>query len=170
MQLFTIGYSGKSTAEFVPLLEKAGVQLLIDIRRSNNTLYAGFTRARDLPYLLKQLCRIDYVHEPEFAPSLELLRDYQRQLRENKKDPQLWPNYVKRFHAEIATRPILARFNEHTAGLERVCFLCMEADPEHCHRRLLAEYIAANYTASEYSASTSRAKRRPRGQIEIVHL
>ncbi len=155
MQLYTIGFGGKSTERFFTLLQRADVQRLIDIRRSNNTLYSGFTRARDLPFLLQRIAGIDYVHEPEFAPSLELLRDYQQRLRENKKDPQLWPDYVKRFHAEIAARPILDLFNTHTASLERVCFLCLEPDPEHCHRRLLAEYIK---------------KHSPRGAVDIVHL
>ncbi len=155
MQLHTIGFGGKSAEKFFALLQQAEVQRLIDIRRSNNTLYAGFTRARDLPFLLERIAGIDYVHEPEFAPSLELLRDYQKRLRANKKDPQLWPEYVRRFHAEIAQRPILELFQAHTAGLEQICFLCLEPQPEHCHRRLLAEHIK---------------ERSRRGAVEIVHL
>ena len=155
MQIYTIGFSGKSAEKLFTLLQKAGVQRLIDIRRSNNTLYAGFTRARDLPFLLERIVGIDYVHEPEFAPSLELLRDYQKRLRANKNDPQLWPEYVERFHAEIAQRPILELFKTHTASLERVCFLCLEPEPTHCHRRLLAEHIQ---------------KLSPPGSIEIMHL
>ncbi len=155
VQLFTIGFSGKSAPKFFELLQKARIERLVDIRRSNNTLYAGFTRARDLPYLLQQLGGIDYVHEPEFAPSLDLLRWYQKRLKKNKKDAQLWPEYVQRFTAEIAERPVLELFRKHTAGLSRVCFLCMEPTAEHCHRRLLAEHIRDGS---------------PARKVEIVHL
>jgi uncharacterized protein (DUF488 family) len=142
MRLSTIGFSGKSAQRFLTLLCEAGVQKLIDIRRSNNTLYSGFTRARDLPYLLQTICGIPYVYEPDFAPSLSLLRWYQARLKKDKRDPKVWPEYVERFAAEIATRPPLKRFQAHSAGVEHVCFLCAEATAEHCHRRLLAEYIA----------------------------
>jgi uncharacterized protein (DUF488 family) len=154
VQLSTIGFSGKSAERFFAILSEAGVQKLIDVRRSNNTLYCGFTRARDLPYLLKSICGVPYVHEPEFAPSLDLLRDYQARLKRDKHDPAIWADYVPRFLAEIAARPVLKRFHAHTRGLERVCFLCTEATPEHCHRRLLAGYIADH----------------ARDSIEIVHL
>lgn len=142
MRVHTIGFSGKSAERFFKLLSKAAVQKLIDVRRSNNTLYAGFTRARDLPYLLKELCHIDYVHEPEFAPSLELLRDYQARLKRNKKDPAAWSTLVGRFTAELQTRDVVRLFEQHAAGLDNVCLLCMEQTADRCHRRLLAEYVA----------------------------
>ncbi len=72
MRIYTIGFAGKSAAAFFAKLKEAGVEKLIDIRRNSNTLYGGFTRARDLPHFLQQLCGIPYVHEPEFAPSAEL--------------------------------------------------------------------------------------------------
>jgi uncharacterized protein (DUF488 family) len=149
MRIYTVGYSGKSAEKFFRVLRAAGVRKVVDIRRSNNTLYAGFTRSRDLPYFLEHLCGAVYVHEPEFAPSEELLRGYQAQLKAKRKPAELWPDYVKRYTAEIAARPILERFEEHAAGVENVCFLCMEATAEYCHRRLLAEYIAGRRKKTE---------------------
>ena len=154
MRLSTIGFSCKSAESFFTILAEAGVQKLIDIRRSNNTLYSGFTRARDLPFLLEKICGVAFVYEPDFAPSLTLLRWYQAGLKKDKRDPRLWPEYVRRFTAEIAKRPIIKRFQAHSVGLEHVCFLCTEPTADRCHRRLLAEHIA------------ERAKR----PIEIVHL
>ncbi len=154
MRIYTIGYSGKSAKVFFSRLKEAGVGKVIDIRRSNNTLYAGFTRSRDLPFLLQRICGIDYVHEPEFAPTLELLRGYQARLKQNKKDPEAWPEYVKRFRQEIKSRPILDLFRQHAAGAGDLCLLCMEATAERCHRSLLAEYISAHL----------------KNELEIVHL
>jgi len=52
MRIYTIGFAGKSAEQFFTKLRDAGVEKLIDIRRSNNTLYCGFTRRRDLPFFL----------------------------------------------------------------------------------------------------------------------
>jgi len=142
MRLHTIGFSGKSAEQFFTLLQSAGVQKVIDIRRSNNTLYAGFTRARDLPYFLERLCGIAYVHEPEFAPSLELLRAYQARVKKSKKDAGAWVEFERDFKAEIQARPVAEVFAQHCEDIENVCFLCSEATAEKCHRRLLAEHLS----------------------------
>lgn len=139
-----MGFTGKSAETFFTRLRDAGVAKLIDIRRSSNTLYCGFTRMRDLPFLLDRLCGIPYVHEPQFAPSMELLRDYQRWMKEKKKPPEIWPEYVRRFSAELAARPIVQVFRQHASGVASLCLLCTEAKPDYCHRRLLAEYIQEN--------------------------
>ena len=143
MLLHTIGFSGKSAAAFFGLLSDAGVQRLIDIRRSNNTLYGGFTRSRDLPFFLDRLCGIDYVHEPAFAPSLEVLRSYQDRLKRSKKDPEAWSAFERGYLAELATQPLAELFAQHTENLTNVCLLCMEPTPEHCHRRLLSRQLQA---------------------------
>lgn len=143
MQLYTIGFTGKSAEQFFSALTHSGVQKVLDVRRSNNTLFCGFTRARDLPFFLQRLCGIDYVHEPAFAPSQELLRHYQKRLKDKKNGPDAWEEYVARFSEEIAIRPMCQSFNKHASGVERLCLLCAEASPTHCHRRLLAEYILA---------------------------
>ena len=49
--------------------------------------------------------------------------------------------YVERYHQEVCGRPILALFKKAAKGFGKVCFLCAEESPEHCHRWLLAEYI-----------------------------
>lgn len=154
MRIYTIGFAGKSAEAFFAALRDAGVEKLVDVRRNSNTLYGGFTRSRDLPYLLKHLCNIPYVHEPEFAPSAELLRDYQGRIRKNKKDPGAWPEYVRRYGEELAGRPIVELFGRHAAGVGNVCFLCTEPTAEKCHRRLVAEHIRDNLGAD----------------LEIVHL
>ncbi len=154
MRIYTIGFAGKSAAAFFAKLKEAGVEKLIDIRRNSNTLYGGFTRARDLPHFLQQLCGIPYVHEPEFAPSAELLREHQARIRKNKKDPDAWPEYVRRFAEELAARPVCDAFARHAAGAGNVCFLCAEPTPDRCHRRLLAEYLRDHTDAG----------------LEIVHL
>ena len=154
MRVHTIGFSGKSAEAFFAILSDAAVERVLDIRRSHNTLYAGFTRSRDLPYFLTQLCGIEYVHEPDFAPSLELLRAYQARLKKDKYDPTAWADFSTQYLAEIGDRPVVEHFVRHSAGVGNVCLLCMEPTADKCHRRLLVEFLAANDTLD----------------LEIVHL
>ena len=105
--------------------------------------------------MLARICQVDYVHEPDFAPSVELLRGYQARMKANKKDATAWPAFADRFLSEIRDRPILDLFRQHTQGLSSVCFLCTESEADRCHRRLLAEYVV---------------DQSPGESIEVVHL
>ena len=144
VELYTIGFAGKSAEQFFAALTKPGIQCLLDVRRSNNTLFCGFTRARDLPFFLERLGGIGYVHEPDFAPSLELLRHHQKRLKKKDRLVDAWAEFVARFSEELAARPVCELFRRHVSGKARLCFLCAEASPAHCHRRLLAEHIVAH--------------------------
>lgn len=148
MRIYTIGFAGKAAKTSFALLQQAGVEKIIDVRRSNNTLYSAFTRSRDLPFLLERLAGIAYVAAPEFAPSKELLRWYQARLKHDKKDAAAWPEYVRRFQDEIAARPIVDLFRKYSADGDNVCFLCTEPTADRCHRRLLAEYIREHATGT----------------------
>jgi hypothetical protein len=39
---------------------------------------AGFAKAEDLAYFLRQICEIEYVHEPLLAPTDDILTAYKR--------------------------------------------------------------------------------------------
>lgn len=141
MRICTIGFRGKSAREFFGLLQEAGVQKLLDIRRRNQSQLAGFTKGRDLEFFLEECFRIQYEHIPLFAPSEALLDEYRRRLGRKKKDDAAWAYYVASFGSDVAQRPIVELFKEATAGIDVVCLLCSEETAEHCHRRLIAEYV-----------------------------
>jgi len=153
IRLFTIGFKGRSAEEFFTALEQAGVERVIDIRRTNSSQLSGFTKGRDLVFFLRRCGGIEYEHVPDFAPSEELLREYRTRLGHKKKDDAAWQMYVERYEAEIGERPIAEIFERATGGCARICFLCSEEAPDRCHRRLLAEHI-----------------RRERGGVEVEHL
>src|SRR6185369_17547100 len=68
----------KTASEFFGALRRAGIRRLLDVRLSNSTQLAGFTKRDDLPFFLRELCSAEYWHEPLLAPTQELLRGYQR--------------------------------------------------------------------------------------------
>jgi len=137
MELFTIGFT-RSTAEgFFTRIADAGVKRVVDVRLNNSSQLAGFAKAQDLPYFLRELTGATFEHEPLLAPTPELLEQAKRTGGD-------WALFAVRFHGLLRSREIetaLARdaYNEPTA------LLCSEATAEHCHRRLIAEYLQTHW-------------------------
>ncbi len=130
--LFTVGFTGKSAEEFFEKLKQAGVRRVVDIRLNNVSQLAGFTKKRDLEYFLRTIADINYVHEPEFAPTKEILNDFKKKRIE-------WSQYESRYLSLLKEREPAKRFK--TEDFDHTCLLCSEPTPEHCHRRLAAEYL-----------------------------
>ena len=134
MNLYTIGFTQKSAAQFFELIKENNIELLIDIRLNNKSQLAGFAKGEDLRYFLNHICNCEYIHELMFAPSKELLDNY--------RDSQIsWKQYEEKFNELISSREMRSRFDNLSRGFSRICLLCSEANSEKCHRRLLAENI-----------------------------
>ena len=79
MAVYTIGFTKKSAAEFFGALKRVGVKRLLDVRLSNSSQLAGFTKKEDLAYFLHEILGAEYKHEPLLAPTRELLYGYKKQ-------------------------------------------------------------------------------------------
>lgn len=146
--LFTIGFTKKTAEEFFRLLREAQVWKLIDIRENRVGQLAGFAKYPDLAFFLQQIAGITYDYQPIFAPTAEIRDAYI-----NSGD---WAQYQNAFAELMAQRQVLDQVDP--AALEgRVALLCSEAEPEKCHRRLVAEMLAEYLTSRGY-------------QIEVHHL
>ena len=144
IHLFTIGFTQKSAERFFTVLKNAHVQRVLDVRLNNRSQLAGFSKAADLEYFLRAIAGIEYRHVPELAPTQDLLDAY-------KKRKGSWSEYEERFLDLLRSRAV-----EHSLDrsvFDMACLLCSEHQPEHCHRRLVAEYLQEKW-----------------GDIEIQHL
>lgn len=138
MNLYTIGFTQKNAEEFFGLLRENGVRRLIDIRLKPGGQLSAFARKEDLPYFLRKLCDgCDYIHLPELAPTKEVLKDYRNDFD--------WSRYVERFERLMNERSIPHTLDRSLFESAACCLLCSEATPEQCHRRLVAERIAAHW-------------------------
>jgi uncharacterized protein (DUF488 family) len=144
LKIFTIGFTKKSAESFFTKLKRAGVKQLVDIRLNNVSQLAGFAKQDDLRYFTKVICNIDYVHLPDLAPTKEILEEY----RKNKGD---WEVYERQFLNLMKTRRIEEKVPREL--LNGGCLLCSEDKPQHCHRRLVAEYLKEKW-----------------GDVEIEHI
>ena len=133
MEIYTIGFTQKSAEQFFGILNDNDIQRLLDVRISNNSQLAGFTKKSDLEYFLRELCGAEYVHEPKLAPTQELLKDY--------RDKRVtWSDYEVIFNNLMAERAI-DQFLSPEFFETRTVLLCSEATADQCHRRLIAEYL-----------------------------
>lgn len=130
--LFTIGFTKKSAERFFGLLRKAGVRRVLDIRLNNSSQLAGFTKAEDLPFFLREVAGIDYVYLPQLAPTQEIV-DTARKRKDRVAFAKAYRTLIQERQVEKTVDPAL---------LNGGCLLCSEDRPEECHRRIAAEYLA----------------------------
>lgn len=132
MKVYTIGFTKKSAEEFFTKLGKSGAKRIVDVRLNNVSQLAGFAKRDDLKYFAKTICGMDYVHLPELAPTQDILDAF-------KKHKGDWRVYEEKFLRLMTERQIEARVKKEV--IDEGCLLCSEHEPEHCHRRLVAEYL-----------------------------
>ncbi len=133
MEIFTIGFTKKSAAEFFERLRRHGIRRLVDVRLNNSSQLAGFAKRDDLQYFLREICDIEYVHEPLLAPTQDMLDRY-------KKAKGAWETYEREFLALLSQRRIELELSPELLSGSSV-LLCSEHTAEHCHRRLVVEYL-----------------------------
>lgn len=133
--IYTIGFTRKNLRTFVNLLQSVGVKILVDIRLHNTSQLAGYAKQDDLAFIC-ELLGIAYEHTPELAPSKEILATF--------KEDKDWGKYEISFRRLLEERNAKQLWENRYSELTRVCLLCSEHEPEQCHRRLVAEYLAQN--------------------------
>lgn len=133
MEIYTIGFTQKTAEQFFGLLKSAGIQRLLDVRLNNVSQLAGFAKRDDLAFFLREICDADYVHEPLLAPTQEILDAF-------KKNKGNWQEYEIRFLGLMAERRIEDRLDPLLFAAPTV-LLCSEATADHCHRRLVTNYL-----------------------------
>jgi uncharacterized protein (DUF488 family) len=132
--LFTIGYEAASVPRFLDALRAAQVDVLVDVRAVASSRRPGFAKSRLAANVSE--AGIEYLH----LRGLGTPADGRAAARAGR-------------HAEMH-----AIFREHLATPEaqddlerlaalvragrRACLLCLEADPTHCHRSIVAEAVA----------------------------
>ena len=110
---------------------------MIDVRLNNRSQLAGFTKCRDLEFFLKEICGARYEHRPILSPEKELLDGY-------KKKDIPWDVYQDVFRELLAARRVEDELDERSFEVPTV-LLCSEPAAQHCHRRLVAEYLASKW-------------------------
>ena len=145
MEVYTIGFEKRKAAEFFGELRRVGIKRLIDVRLKNTSQLAGFTKRDDLGFFLKEICGAEYIHELRLAPTEEIFTAY-------KKEHGSFEKFEKDFLALMAKRKVEKMLDKNMFKAPTV-LLCGEPSAEHCHRRLVLEYLNSKW-----------------GGLKIIHL
>jgi uncharacterized protein (DUF488 family) len=145
MEIFTTGFTKKTAAVFFGTIREAGIKRLIDVRLHYSSQLAGFTKRNDLPFFLHVICQAQYLHEPLLAPTQDMLQAY-------KKQGGSWLDYERSFLSLMRERKIEENIGRRLFEMPTV-LLCSEVTAEHCHRRLILEYLQGKW-----------------GDLKITHL
>jgi uncharacterized protein (DUF488 family) len=127
--LCTIGYEGKTPAEFVQLLKRARVSVLVDVRELPLSRRRGFSKTSLRTSLEAE--GIAYTHlRPAGNPYRAQKADIQKCLRLYAGHLDRSPEVVELVLDEVRGR--------------RAALLCFEAQPCDCHRSILAARMKAS--------------------------
>ena len=129
----TIGYEGGTVDAFLRTLREAGVELVLDIRAAPVSRKKGFSENQLAAHLAdagvgyRQLRGLGTPKRGREAARGGDIESFERIFREHMEEPEA-----------------LLDLCEAIALAERqpVCLLCLERDPEHCHRMIVANRMA----------------------------
>jgi uncharacterized protein (DUF488 family) len=126
----TVGYQASTVESFLAALREAGIELVVDVRAVASSRRPGFSKSRLAANLAE--AGIGYVHlrglgtpaagraAARAGRFAELRRIYKRHL------------------ATLEAKAELAELSDLVGSGQRVCLLCFEHDPAHCHRTMVA--------------------------------
>jgi uncharacterized protein (DUF488 family) len=134
--LATIGYESATVQSFLEALREAGVELLVDVRAVASSRRPGFAKTR-LAENLRE-AGIDYLHLRGLGTPAD-----GRAAARGGRHAEMRAIFLEHLatpgaQAELETLADLVR-----SGGRLVCLLCFEANPEHCHRSMVAEALQA---------------------------
>ncbi|MCX6770976.1 MAG: DUF488 domain-containing protein [Candidatus Micrarchaeota archaeon] len=131
-QIFTIGYEKKKIDEFLNLLHRNKVELLVDVRANPFSRKPSFIGSRLEKSLMD--AGIGYLHVPE----LGIDGKYRKNLKSDKDYEELFSLYRNEMLPKNEEK---ARMVAKLGKKKRIALMCFETDKCHCHRGVLAEKL-----------------------------
>lgn len=132
-RLATIGYEGTTVDEFLDTLRGAKIELLVDVRAVAMSRRPGFAKTALAANL--RGAGIDYLHLRQLGTPADGRAAARSGRHEQMKEIFLHQLASSQAQAELAVLGDLIRSDR------AICILCFEANPAHCHRRLVAESL-----------------------------
>jgi uncharacterized protein (DUF488 family) len=139
----TIGVYGFSGPSFLDALHGADVRQLVDVRQRRGVRGSEYAWANSqrLQAALAE-AGIAYAHWPSLAPTTELRQlQYAEDARQGvgkRSRVTLAPAYVERYTREILDHADLEALVAELPSDGAAALMCVERDPEACHRSLIA--------------------------------
>jgi uncharacterized protein (DUF488 family) len=150
MQFATIGVYGFDAEGFLEALARARTGVVIDVRQRRGVRGSRYAWANS-----KRLqaalagAGVEYRHMKDLAPTTELrrlqYREDERRGEGKRSRTLLAPEYARRYQREILGPADISPIAELAAQGRRPALLCVERDPEACHRSLIAARLVGEH-------------------------
>ena len=146
----TIGVYGFTAAIFLRGLGDADVRVVLDVRQRRGVRGSEYSWANSLRLQAALAdAGIAYRHHRELAPTTELRQlQYREDARRGvgkRSRMELAPEYRRRYTHEILDPADLTRVVAELPDQGAGALMCVERDPEACHRSIIAERLAAEH-------------------------
>lgn len=131
--LFTIGYQSTTVPNFLTELKSASVDLLVDVRAVAMSRRPGFAKSALRANL--ETVGIEYLHLRELGTPA----DGRAAARAGQHEEM-----HRIFRQQLATEAAQDELNvlaDLVRGNQKIAILCFEADPQHCHRTIVAHAL-----------------------------
>ncbi|MBA3895115.1 MAG: DUF488 domain-containing protein [Gemmatimonadales bacterium] len=131
----TIGYEAATVRTFLEALTEHGVELLVDVRAVASSRRPGFAKSALAANL--HGAGIEYLHLRGLGTPAEGRSAARAGHHARMRD--IFADHL----ATAGAQAELESLADIVRSGRRVCLLCLEADPTHCHRSLVASALAA---------------------------
>lgn len=131
----TIGYEATTMRSFLDALVAGGVKLLVDVRAVASSRRPGFSKTK----LAENLATvgIDYLHLRALGTPAE-----GRAAARAGRHEEMKRIFAGQLESDAAQEQLGTLVELVEAG-RPLCLLCFEADPEHCHRKMVADALVS---------------------------
>jgi uncharacterized protein (DUF488 family) len=148
VKIATIGIYGWTLERFLAALRSADVRAVLDVRQRRGVRGPEYAWANSLRVQAAlENAGIEYQHHKELAPTTDLREvqyaDDARQGIGKRSRVELAPEYRRRYLEEILERVDLSELVRELPAEGLAALMCVERDPEACHRSLIAERLVA---------------------------
>ncbi len=133
-EFFELSAYQTSAKDFFETLKAHNADLVLDVRLKNSNQLCGFTKRKDLEYLVPQLTGAAYVHDLTFAPSPDLLDSYIHHRID-------WNEYKNKYLEQMADVDAVAHFKKEYSKYKHVCILGTATKKRRSHSEALSELL-----------------------------
>jgi len=132
--IFALSAYETSAEQFFQKLKEEKADLVLDVRLKNSNQLCGFTKAKDLAYLIPAVTGAAYVHDLRFAPSAALLESYLKH--------QIgWEMYRASYLSEMKRHRAMDAFRVSYDSYQSICILGTSTRKRRSHSDALIDLI-----------------------------
>lgn len=136
-EIYELSAYETSAESFFNTLKRHETDLVLDVRLKNSNQLCGFTKGRDLAYLVPVITGARYCHDLLFAPSPALLDAYLRHVID-------WEGYRQSYLREMRETGAADHFRREYGDYRHVCILGTGTGKRRSHSEVLVGLLSGS--------------------------